>query len=694
MNILKKIIAIAFLLISLNSFSQNFFPKEDLMTFGIYYYPEHWEPSQWERDIQNISNQGFKFIHMAEFSWAMLETSEGVYDFKWLDKVIDLASKYNLKVVLCTPTPCPPVWLGIKYPDIYVMDAAYQREEHGTRANMSLSNPIVIKLSKKIVTEMARHFGSNKNVIGWQVDNEPEAKEDYCPSAQLAFRKWLKNKYKTIDSFNFAWGNRFWGQIYSNFEQIKIPNASAVGWWGCNPTALLDFKRFSADIQAEFLDMQANELRKYIDKNQFITTNYVAKGTGADPSKAKVLDFASYTAYPNYGSDNLGESGFRMGDPNILMFANDYYKSLKKITGIMELQPGQVNWGGYNPLLLPGAVRMWLYHCFGEGCSFACSYRYRQILYGAEQFHAGIMTTDGVTLSPGGKEYVQTIKEMELLRKNYNAESKIPSNIERRKAAILWSLDNYWNLERQKQTYHWDTWSHLHKYHRILKSLGAPVDFISENEDFNQYKFLVVPAYQMVDSALLKKWKDYVIQGGNLIISCRTGAKDKNAHLWESNMAGIMNDLIGGKIMSIDMLPASKPGQIEMNGKTYNWVTWGEQIEPIDKSNIIAKYVDQFYKGSACCLQNKIGNGTVWYIGVDTQDGKLEKEIIKQMYASNNIQTEDYPEGVFVSWRDGFMVAVNYSSSNYQIKTDGKSKFIIGDSDLEPAGVAVWISEN
>lgn len=688
-----KFLTVIFLVIfNLSATGQDFFPRENLMDIGVYYYPEHWEPSQWDRDIKNIAAHGFKFIHLAEFSWVFLEPSEGVYDFSWLDRVIELAGANGLKVILCTPTPCPPVWMGIKYPEIYLMDAQYQRKEHGTRANMSLTNANAIRLSKKIVTEMGKRYGKHKTVIGWQLDNEPEAKEDYSPSSQKAFQTWLKNKYTSIDKLNNAWGTRFWGQLYADFRQIKIPNATLVGWWGCNPSALLDFKRFSADIQAKFLDMQAVELRKHIGKEQFITTNYVAKGTQADPGLTKRLDFNSFTAYPNYGSENLGEIGFRMGDPDLIIFAADFFKSKNKYSGVMELQPGQVNWGGYNPLLYPGAVRMWLWHCFGGGLDFACTYRYRQITYGAEQFHAGITTSDGVSLSPGGKEFVEVIKEMNLLRKEYQTDKKMPEEISKRRTAILWSLDNFWNLERQKQNYRWDTWQHLHKYHRILKSLGAPVEFISEEDDFSPYPFMVVPAYLMVDESLVQKWEKYVEQGGNLLITCRTGSKDKNAQLWEGNVSAIMNKLIGGKIQSFDMLPPSKTGNLTMNNRQYPWNTWGELIEPLENTKILAIYADQFYQGTACCLQNRMGKGQVLYIGVDTQDGCLEKEIIQQMFSESGVPTENYPEGVLVYWRDGFCVAVNYSSVAYQLNTTPNVKFFLGNSHLKPGGVSVWLN--
>ncbi|WNH11510.1 beta-galactosidase [Thalassobellus suaedae] len=663
------------------------------MSIGIYYYPEHWNHSEWERDIKNISELGFEFIHLAEFAWINMEPQEGIYTFEWLDEVINLAAKYKLKVILGTPTAISPVWMGIKHPEIYAMGSNYLRAEHGTRAQQSLSNPIWKDFSKKIISKLGERYGNNTTVIGWQLDNEPEAKEDYSPSSQEAFKLWLENKYKTIDALNTAWGTAFWSQTYSDFNQIKIHNANHVGWWGANPHALLDFKRYSADTQANFLDFQANILRSLISKNQYITTNYTATTYGADPRRTKELDFNAFTSYPNKGQANIGDNGFRLGDPKEISFALSFFKPENTVSGIMELQPGFVNWGNINPLLQPGALRMWLYHCFGGDLSFACSYRYRQINYSAEQYHSGITKLDGVSLSQGGKDYKQVINEMKILRDAYNPKAKKPSELVKRKTALLWNYDNLWSMSRQGQTSQWNTLSFFQKYLEISKSFGAPSDIIYDDDDLNDYNVVIIPAFELVDDATITKWKDYVKQGGNLVLTLRTGVKDKNGHLFQSAYGEKIYPLIDAKIDYFDHLLPNMKGTISINNTEYYWNNWADLVNANKPENVWATYTNQFYAGKAAVVTNKIGEGTVTYIGVDTDDAQLEKDILRKVYSNANISTENYPEGVYVQWRDGFWVAVNYSSNNYQLEIPKKAKILIGTDIVKPGGVTVWVEK-
>jgi beta-galactosidase len=489
---------------------------------------------------------------------------------------------------------------------------------------------------------------------------------------------------------NTAWGAAFWSQWFNNFEQVVIPNTSLVGWWGNNPHALLDFKSYSADAQAEFLDFQATTLRNHILPTQYITTNYTAVCTGADARRTKKLDLATYTAYPNGGGSNLGEQGFRLGDHKAVLFASEFYKSVGGVSGVMEMQPGPVNWGSYNPLLIPGTVRMWLYHSFAAGGRLACSYRFRQILYSSEQYHAGVIQTDGITPSPGGEDYIQFIKEIKDLRKQYKPEAKMPEKLAAKSTAILWNLENYWTIDRQKQTFQWDAWNYPVKFLEIAKSLGAPTDVIPETSDFSKYKFLIVPAYEMADSALVKKWSDYAANGGHLIITCRTATKDRSGHFWEGESAASISALIGAHVKATDMLSGYAKGDILMKSSHYGWNNWADLLEADKNTEVLATYDNQFYKGKAAVVKRKVGKGSVTYIGVDTDDSKLEKDILKEIYTNYGAITEDYPEGIFVYWRDGFYVAVNYSSNNYTMSIPETAKILVGEKTLKPAGVCVW----
>src|SRR5688572_18661741 len=109
------------------------FPDSDLMRIGAYYYPEAWPSNQWARDIVNMKKLSLDFVHMGEFAWAFMEPREGKFDFDWLEENVRLCAEQGLKVILCTPSPTPPVWLSEKHPEILMIDSKGRRMLHGTR---------------------------------------------------------------------------------------------------------------------------------------------------------------------------------------------------------------------------------------------------------------------------------------------------------------------------------------------------------------------------------------------------------------------------------------------------------------------------------------------------------------------------------------------------------------------------------
>jgi len=395
--------------------------------------------------------------------------------------------------------------------------------------------------------------------------------------------------------------------------------------------------------------------------------------------------------YPVAGKNILGGESFRIGNPTRLAEACDYYRSVKGVTGVMELQPGQINWAPTNPQVLPGAIRMWILHAFGGRCAFVCTYRYRHPLGSSEMYHDGIVGTDGVTISPGGREFVQAIQDIKMLRSRFDPRAVLPEGIAKRKTGFLWSHDAMWDLDIQPQSESWNTWGHRNIYTAAVKSTGAPLDFLSESDDFSKYPFLVAPAYQLVDEALVGRWRDYVEKGGHLILSCRTGQKDRNGHFFEAKLASSMADLIGADLEFFDMLLPDGKAAVKAGGQSYPWNTWGEVLIPRPGTKESASYADQFYAGRAAAVTRSIGKGTVTYIGVETKDGALERRIVRGVYERAGVAVEDLPRGVYLEWRDGFFVAVNYSNETVRLPIPPEGRILIGKNPLAPGRALVWM---
>lgn len=89
----------------------------DHIIHGGDYDPDQWINTPEIRDedmrLMNLANVNSATVGI--FSWSMLEPEEGVYNFEWLDKILDKLHKNGKEVILATPSGARPAWLAQKY---------------------------------------------------------------------------------------------------------------------------------------------------------------------------------------------------------------------------------------------------------------------------------------------------------------------------------------------------------------------------------------------------------------------------------------------------------------------------------------------------------------------------------------------------------------------------------------------------
>ena len=243
--------------------------------FGVCYYPEHWPESQWNDDAKMMADLGLTYVRIGEFAWSRLEPNPGEYDFAWLDKSVATLASAGLKVVMGTPTATPPKWLIDQYPEILPVDPDTGRTRgFGSRRHYDFSSPIYLRESLRITEALARRYGNNDAVVGWQTDNELCCHDTALSGSELAgqaFQDWCRRRYGNIHKLNTDWGNVFWSMEYRDFTEIDLPIGAVTE---TSPAHRLAYRRFSSDQVINYHNPMVEMIRLHAP-GKFITHNFI-----------------------------------------------------------------------------------------------------------------------------------------------------------------------------------------------------------------------------------------------------------------------------------------------------------------------------------------------------------------------------------------------------------------------------------
>ncbi len=638
------------------------------MRIGVDYYPEQWSKSLWIRDVELMASTGVKLVRIGEFAWSRLEPREGVFDFAWLDEVIALCSNYGIGVVLCTPTNCPPLWLYEKYPDIVRVGEDGNRLQLGVRGHRCINSPIFLEYAKRITEQLARRYGVHPSIKAWQIDNELEAYPCRCEACKNGFRQWLLDRFNDVDGINQAFGTSVWSGEYSSITQVDLPTAYPKAWQ--NPSLCLEAHRFASDSTVTFVRNMASIIRRSAPLAP-ITTN--VRFHEEMPDFYRIfdnLDFASYDNYPMLsvpaGAEYLYSHSFEL----------DVIRGMKeKNFWIMEQLSGPTgSWVPMSPASKPNMIKGYALQAIAHGADTVMHFRWRTACTGAEMHSHGILDHSNV---PGRRyfEFADLCQTVTKLKPLENTE--IVSSI-----AILLSHDSFYALGMQPQTENYHYIEQLRNFHRAFTRFGANIDVVEPTTDLSRYKIVVAPSLYVNDNSAIENIYRYVINGGTLVLTNRSGVKDRNNNCIMEPLPTAFRELVGAEVVEYDPIGDEEQRIIDFSGREFKCTEWCDILK-LNTARAYAEYADSFYRSCPAVTVNEYCKGLTYYIGTVCDSEFYEKFASNLMKQNGVPRLNGLPVGVEITTRtngnDEFIFFFNNSPNNTTIGLP-KHMFSIIDS--------------
>ena len=645
---------------------------------GVCYYPEHWPEQQWADHCVKMVAAGINLVRVGEFAWSRIEPTSGQFDWGWLDRALETLHQHQLKIVMCTPTACPPKWLVGQHPDMLAVDENGHKRRFGSRRHYCFSSPSYLKQAERISKIVIERYAEHPAIVGWQTDNEygcHETTVSYSSNAVAAFRVWLENKYESIDALNQAWGNVFWSMEYNNFEQIESPLNTVTE---SNPSHRLDYQRFSSDQVVAFNQIQVKLIRDYCRDDVWITHNLMGNFLEFDHfDLGQDIDVPSWDSYPlgflqqSWFDEKTKNHYRRTGHPDWAAFHHDLYRGVGQGRwGVMEQQPGAVNWASFNAQPLDGMVRYWGWEAIAHGAKFVSYFRWQQAPFAQEQMHAALNHSNGET--------AQAYAEVQQLSTELSPLSI--GDTQQAKVALVFDYPSVWITQIQAQAADYDALALAVSYYSALRKLGLDVDIIDPRQSIEGYAMVVVPCVCTSPKSLIEQLQQYQPV---TLLGPRIGSKTDDYQTPTQLAPGEWQKLMPASVETVDSIRTGHHIEIEHANDGAHVLQWLESLN----SNIEPSFKTVDGRGVFYSSDN------VHYLNAVT-DQEFLLQRIQDLLIQAQVNTLPLPAGLRLRRRGDFHFAFNLGERAVDINdffpelTD--DDIVVGTRHIERAQVCVF----
>ena len=580
--------------------------------YGGDYNPDQWPEEVWDDDVRLMKKAGVNLVSVGIFSWATIETSEGVYDFDWLDRIINKLGEAGIAVDLASATASPPMWLTQAHPEVLWKDYRGDVCQPGARQHWRPTSPVFREYALKLCRAMAEHYKGNPYVVAWHVSNEYGCHNrfDYSEDAERAFRKWCEERYGTIDAVNDAWGTAFWAQRMNDFTEIVPPRFIGDGNF-MNPGKLLDFKRFSSDALKAFYVAERDALAE-ITPDLPLTTNFMVSAAGSVldyDDWGREVDFVSNDHYFIPGEAHLDELAFSASLVDGIARKDPWF--------LMEHSTSAVNWRPVNYRKEPGQlVRDSLAHV-AMGADAVCYFQWRQSKAGAEKFHSAMVPHAGED-SAVFRDVCELGADLNTLADNGLLGTKLAKS----KVAVVFDYESEWASEHTatptQKVHHVDE---PLQWFRALADHGVTADVVPVRGAWDDYEMVVLPSVYLLSEETTRRVRDYVVGGGRLVVTYYTGISDEKDHVWLGGYPGSIRDVVGVRVEEFMPMGDDFPGVPDCLGLSNGAVAHdiADVIGSVDgTATVLETFKDDPWTGmdgAPAIVAHTFGEGRSVYVG-------------------------------------------------------------------------------
>ena len=580
--------------------------------YGGDYNPDQWPEEVWDDDVRLMKKAGVNLVSVGIFSWAKIETSEGVYDFDWLDRIINKLGEAGIAVDLASATASPPMWLTQAHPEVLWKDYRGDVCQPGARQHWRPTSPVFREYALKLCRAMAEHYKGNPYVVAWHVSNEYGCHNrfDYSEDAERAFRKWCEERYGTIDAVNDAWGTAFWAQRMNDFTEIVPPRFIGDGNF-MNPGKLLDFKRFSSDALKAFYVAERDALAE-ITPDLPLTTNFMVSAAGSVldyDDWGREVDFVSNDHYFIPGEAHLDELAFSASLVDGIARKDPWF--------LMEHSTSAVNWRPVNYRKEPGQlVRDSLAHV-AMGADAVCYFQWRQSKAGAEKFHSAMVPHAGED-SAVFRDVCELGADLNTLADNGLLGTKLAKS----KVAVVFDYESEWASEHTatptQKVHHVDE---PLQWFRALADHGVTADVVPVRGAWDDYEMVVLPSVYLLSEETTRRVRDYVVGGGRLVVTYYTCISDEKDHVWLGGYPGSIRDVVGVRVEEFMPMGDDFPGVPDCLGLSNGAVAHdiADVIGSVDgTATVLETFKDDPWTGmdgAPAIVAHTFGEGRSVYVG-------------------------------------------------------------------------------